>query len=152
MHFLEPAWFLNAPDLAGRKVNVLYAPLWVFTPRCGCLHPAVGVWALKQPLCSHYKWTSIFIWSLPIYFFGPKQLSLSLSCFRAQKSLDFPGPTLPMARVMSLPRIKIIMARAIYVINRFINSYNWRHKRDCRTRLLMSFLAWLAWNRYIYRL
>ena len=46
MHFLEPAGFLNAPDLAGCKVNVLYAPLWV-------LRPAVGVWALKQPLCSH---------------------------------------------------------------------------------------------------
>ena len=25
-HFLEPAQFLNAPDLAGRKVNVLYDP------------------------------------------------------------------------------------------------------------------------------
>ncbi len=39
MHSLEPARFLNAPDLAGRKVNVLYAPLWVFTPRRGCLDP-----------------------------------------------------------------------------------------------------------------
>jgi len=39
MHFLEPARFLIAPDLAGRKVNLLYAPLWVFTPRCGCLGP-----------------------------------------------------------------------------------------------------------------
>ena len=26
MHFLEPAQFLYAPDLAGRKVNVLYNP------------------------------------------------------------------------------------------------------------------------------
>ena len=26
MHFLEPALFHNAPDLAGRKVNVLYDP------------------------------------------------------------------------------------------------------------------------------
>ena len=46
MHFLEPARFLNAPDLAGQKVNVLYDPglperppplqlftyLWVFGP------------------------------------------------------------------------------------------------------------------------
>jgi len=27
LHFLEPGRFLNAPDLAGCKVNVLYAPL-----------------------------------------------------------------------------------------------------------------------------
>ena len=26
MHFLEPAQFINAPDLAGCKVNVLYNP------------------------------------------------------------------------------------------------------------------------------
>ena len=26
MHFLEPSGFLNAPDLAGRKVHLLYAP------------------------------------------------------------------------------------------------------------------------------
>ena len=38
--------FLNAPGLAGRKVNLLYAPLWVFTPSCGCLGP-------EQQLCSH---------------------------------------------------------------------------------------------------
>ena len=36
-------------------------------------------------------------------FFGPKQVSLGSSCFRAQKSLDFHGPTLPMALVMDLP-------------------------------------------------
>jgi len=46
-------------------------------------------------------------------FFGPKQLSLRSSCFRAQKSLDFHAPTLPIARVMSLPCIKIITSRAI---------------------------------------
>jgi len=46
-------------------------------------------------------------------FFEPKQLSLCSSCFRAQKSLDFHGPTHPMARIMPLPRIKIITARAI---------------------------------------
>ena len=32
MHFHEPARFLNALDLAGRKVNVIYSPLWVFGP------------------------------------------------------------------------------------------------------------------------
>ena len=32
MHFLEPAQFLNAPDLAGRKVNVLYDPGLAQTP------------------------------------------------------------------------------------------------------------------------
>ena len=32
MHFLEPAQFLNAPDLAGRKVNVLYNPGLDFIP------------------------------------------------------------------------------------------------------------------------
>ena len=62
MHFLEAAQFLNAPVLAGRKVNVLYAP--------------------------------------GLAFFWPKQLLPCLSCFRAQKSLEFHGPTLPMARVM----------------------------------------------------
>ena len=44
MHFLEPARFLNAPDLAGCK--------GYFMPGCGSLCPALGVWALKQ-LCSH---------------------------------------------------------------------------------------------------
>ena len=46
MHFLEPTQFLNAPNLAGRKVNVLYdpglaerpSPLQLFTVHtCGCL-------------------------------------------------------------------------------------------------------------------
>jgi len=38
-----------------------------------------------------------------LYLFGPKQLSLHSSCFRAPKSLDFVGLTLPMALVMDLP-------------------------------------------------
>ena len=50
MHFLEAARFFNTPDLAGRKVNA--GRKVYFTPRCGSLHLAVGVWALKQ-LCSH---------------------------------------------------------------------------------------------------
>jgi hypothetical protein len=33
--------------------------------------------------------------------------------FRAQKSLDFQGPTLPMALVMHVAHIKIITSRAI---------------------------------------
>ena len=32
MYFLEPARFLNAPDLAGHKVNVLYDPGLAETP------------------------------------------------------------------------------------------------------------------------
>ena len=39
MHFLEPARFLNAPDLAGRKVNVLYdLGLAERPPHSSCLH------------------------------------------------------------------------------------------------------------------
>jgi hypothetical protein len=33
--------------------------------------------------------------------------------FRAQKNLDFQGPSLPMALVMDVARIKIIMSRSI---------------------------------------
>ena len=32
MHFLEPAQFLKAPDLAGRKVNLLYTPQFTLRP------------------------------------------------------------------------------------------------------------------------
>ena len=49
MHFLEAARFLYAPVLAGRKVNVLYAPGLAARPP----PPTTAVWALKQPLCSH---------------------------------------------------------------------------------------------------
>ena len=48
MHFLEPTRFLNAPDLAGCKVNVLYDPGLAKRPThssclntCGCLGPAI---------------------------------------------------------------------------------------------------------------
>ena len=37
MHFLEYARFLNAPDLAGRKVNVLYAQLKCLSPETTAL-------------------------------------------------------------------------------------------------------------------
>ena len=67
MYFLEVARFLNAPDLAGRKV--------CFLPRCGTLRPAVGVWALKQ-LCSHlHKITNepVFYMALAPYDFDVGQ-------------------------------------------------------------------------------
>ena len=53
--FLEPARFLNAPDLAGCKVNVLYDPGLAERPPppTPAVYIPVGVWALKQPLCSH---------------------------------------------------------------------------------------------------
>jgi len=41
MHFLEPSRFLNAPDLAGRTVNVLYNPglaARLPPPHYSCLH------------------------------------------------------------------------------------------------------------------
>ena len=41
-------------------------------------------------------------------YFGPKQLKLRSSCFRAQKILDFHGPTLPMALVIDLPASKTL--------------------------------------------
>ena len=132
MHFLEGIWFPNAPDLAGHKVNNVY-----FTHRCGSLWTAVGVWALKQ-LCSHlHKITNepVFYmalapydfdagqrhylgnwkgWALKISTFLGSNCTRCCSCnFRAQKSLDFQGPPLPIAHVMSLHRIKIITACAI---------------------------------------
>ena len=57
MHFLEPTRFLNASDLAGRKVY--------FMPRCGSLRPAVGVWALKQ-FCSQLH----LITNEPVFLYG----------------------------------------------------------------------------------
>ena len=54
MHFLEP---LNAPDLAGHKVNVLYDPGLAERP-------------LKQPLCSHLQKITKVILYLPIFKSG----------------------------------------------------------------------------------
>ena len=49
MQFLEAAGFLNAPVLAGRKVNGLYDPgLASRLPP----QPPTAVWALKQPVYS----------------------------------------------------------------------------------------------------
>jgi hypothetical protein len=56
-------------------------------------------------------------------FFGPKWHSLPCCNFRAQKSLDFHGPTLTMALVMGIARLKIITSRAITTTG-YINSYN----------------------------
>jgi len=54
MLFLEPARFLNALDLVGRKVDVLYIPgLAERPPPTPAVYIPLGVWALKQPLCSH---------------------------------------------------------------------------------------------------
>jgi len=58
MHFLEAPQFLNARDLARYKINVGHkvnaGRKVYFRPRCGSLHPAVGVLALKQ-FCSHLQ-------------------------------------------------------------------------------------------------
>ena len=54
MHFLEPARFLNAPDLAGREVKVLYDPGLAERPHpTPAVYIPLGVWVLKQPVCSH---------------------------------------------------------------------------------------------------
>ncbi len=46
-------------------------------------------------------------------FFGPKGPRFARSYFRAQKSLDFQGPPLPMPLVMDLDSLKTITYRAI---------------------------------------
>ena len=86
MHFLEPAWFLNALDLAGRKVNVLYDPglaekppplqlftyLWVFGP-----------WNNHTVLvCIKLPMNLLIIWRGPLWFWcGAKTLQvMSLPC------------------------------------------------------------------------
>ena len=54
MPFLEPARFLNARDLVWHNVNVLYDPgLSKRPPPTPAVYIPVGVWAQKQPLCSH---------------------------------------------------------------------------------------------------
>jgi hypothetical protein len=40
-------------------------------------------------------------------------LAMLVALFRAQKSLDFQGPPLPMALVIDIARLKIIMYRTI---------------------------------------
>ena len=73
----------------------------------------------NPPTLAHYTEGHIFghihgchnsyLWTYDLYgfkFFGPKQLLLCTSCFRAQKSIDFHGPTLPMALSMDLPASK----------------------------------------------
>ena len=113
MHFLEPAQFINAPDLLGHKVNVLYNPgLAERPPPTSAVYIPVGVWALKQPLCSHLQ--KITNETVFVQLFGGQMATRCACChFRPPKSLNFQGPPLPIARVKSLPRIKIIAAHAI---------------------------------------
>ena len=67
MHCLEPARFLNAPDLVGCKINVLYDPGIAERPLpTPAVYIAVGVWALKQPLCSHLH----KITNEPVFLYG----------------------------------------------------------------------------------
>ena len=118
MHFLEPARFLNAPDLAWHKVNVLYEPALAQRP---------APWNNRSVLiCIKLPIKLFFYMGLPLMILmqgkditwtigrgGPKNLNYSRWHFRPQKSLDFQGLPLLIAQVMSLPRIKIIMARSI---------------------------------------
>ena len=77
MLFLEPARFLNALDLVGRKVDVLYIPgLAERPPPTPAVYIPLGVWALKQPLCSHlHKITNkpVFYMLLAPYDFAAGQ-------------------------------------------------------------------------------
>ena len=70
MHFLEAGRFLNALDLAGRKVNLLYAPQKSAVSADSQVDrlppPPHSVWALKQPLCSHLH----KITNEPVFLFG----------------------------------------------------------------------------------
>ena len=79
MHFLEPAQFLNAPDLAGHKVNAGHKVY--FTACCGSVRPAVGVLALKK-LCSHlHKITNepVFLYGdAPFYFHAVKDITWAI--------------------------------------------------------------------------
>ena len=116
MHFLEPTRFLNAPDLAGCKVNVPYNPGLAERPLpTPAVYIPVGVWALKQPLWSHlHKITNepVFYMMLAPYDFaagqrhylgnwkgqalkisGPNCNSLRSLPFQAPKKSQFSGPT-----------------------------------------------------------
>jgi hypothetical protein len=68
MHFLEPAQFLNALDLAGRKVNVLYIPLTTLRPtnnHFGKLGVAIpryfGHWGVATPRYPKGRGVIIFL-------------------------------------------------------------------------------------------
>jgi hypothetical protein len=52
-------------------------------------------------------------WGGPSIFWGPNGTYLARGHFRAQKSLDFKGPPLPMALKMDVAYIKIISSRPI---------------------------------------
>ena len=53
MHFLEAPGFLNAPVVAGRKVNYTLCPGFSTETPTHFTPGPYSVWALKQPLCSH---------------------------------------------------------------------------------------------------
>ena len=105
MHFLEAARFLNALVLAEHKVN---ARPWFSseTPPS----PTTAVRVLKKPLCSHFHkitYEPVDYMALGRYDFAAGQRQ-NLGHWKG-----WAKPTLPMVRVMSLPRIKITTVRAI---------------------------------------
>ena len=77
MFFLEAARFLNAPVLAGHKVNDFYNPgLAARPPPTTAVYKQQSGWALKQPLCSHlHKITNepVFYMALAPYDFDAGQ-------------------------------------------------------------------------------
>ncbi len=85
-----------------------------------------------------------------LHFFGPKWHSLCLLPFRAPKSLDFPGPLLPIVLGMDLPASKSFCPTPYNDINnsyRYINSYFYKtHFNLCVTG---NQLAWHAGERDI---
>ena len=139
MHFLEVARFLNAPVLSGCKVNVwgkditraigrggpwisrlFWGLKWQWAQR-------VAIWPQESPLCSRLHKITGWLYGAGRYDFDAGQRhylgnwkgrALKISPvlgpnIRAQNMLDFQGPPLPIARVKSLPCIKIITARTI---------------------------------------
>jgi len=83
MHFLQPARFLNTPDLAGRKVNVLYDPGLSDRPPpydfdAGQRH-YLGNWKARALKISTFFWAK---WKLAalVAISGPKKVEI----FRAR--------------------------------------------------------------------
>ena len=138
MHFLEPARFLNTPYLVGQKINLLSAPLWVLGPETTTLRPyshteieAVGSWFSLESRDTLY---SYWLNSKENQDFSPYldfcRLSEYRLCSHMHKITNEPVFYMALTPydfaavqrhylcnwkgwVMSLPRIKIITARAI---------------------------------------
>ena len=111
MHFLEPTWFLNAPDLAGRKVNVLYDP--GLAQRPPPLHTRAikwSVWAMKQPLCSHlHKITNepvCLYGSCPLWFCCRAKTLLRQLEGAGPENLDFFGAKWQLAALIAISGLK----------------------------------------------